>query len=225
MVVVTGYLQTNTSDQIPLFNGSATNATEGDLSTDPALTVSAMNVGDYKPGATITHGLVVANTNSAGYCYLLRQGQIQTIIPIGVAGIHNDVQPLAKPVTLMPGDTVRFMPSAAASRLSVLSVYTSSGTCRIFKGTPAGAATTDLVDLQTGNSIGSTLQGEVITMASFNSVDGGKIISQGGAQILDAAGRLVSSIHATSVQSAQLTMSMARAPIALNYKAQVVTNA
>lgn len=225
MVVVCGYLQTNTADQIPLYNGSATNGTEADLSTDPALTVSAMNIGDYKPGATITHGLVVANTNSAGYCYVLRQGQIATLIPIGVAGVHNDVQPLAKPLTLQPGDVVRFMPNSAASRLSILSVYTAQGNCRIFKGTPAGAATTDLVDLQTGNQIGETLQGQTCVMASFNSVDGGKIISQGGAQILDAAGRLVSSIHSTSVQSAQLQMSQCRAPISLNFKAQVVTNA
>lgn len=225
MVTVSGVLITNRGQQIPLLDTAAVNGTESDLSTDPAITVNAQAVGDYMQGATITSGLVVANTNSIAFCYILRQGLVAAIIPVGKAGIHNEMQALAKPFTLVAGDVVRVMPLSATARLSVMSVYTNTGVCRLFTGTLAGAGTAQLVDSQTGNAIGNTLQGQRIVMACFNSVDGGKIISSGGAQVLDAAGRLVGVVNSTSVQSAQLSWSRTSIPVELNSTARYVTNA
>ena len=215
---------TNQGQQIPLYNGSATNGTEADLSTDPALTVSAMNVGDYMPGATITSANIVANTNSASLAYILRQGQILVTLPIATVGNTSKLLPLVKTVQLQPGDVVRFRPASATDRYSVLTTYTSAGNCRMFVATSSGGATNSLTDLQTGNSIGDTLNGQTIIQAQFNSVDGAKIISAGGSQILDSAGRLVGTVPSSAVQNVQMEMSDVRIPISLNYAAQWVTS-
>ena len=225
MVKVTGVLITNRGEQIPLLDAAAVNGTESNLSTDPAITVNAQGVGDYMQGATITSGLVVSLTNSIAYCYILRQGLVAAIIPVGTAGQQNEMQSLAKPFTLIAGDVVRVMPLSTTARLSTLSVYTNQGHCRLFLGTAAGAATTQLVDSQTGNSIGNTIQGQRIMMACFNSVDSGKIISSGGAQVLDAAGRLVGAVNQTNVITSQLSWSRCNIPVDLNSTARYVTDA
>ena len=109
--------------------------------------------------------------------------------------------------------------------MSTLSVYTNQGHCRLFVGTASGAGTVQLLDSQTSNAIGNTLQGQRIMMSCFNSVDSGKIISSGGAQVLDAAGRLVGAVNQTNVQSAQLSWSRCNIPIQLNSTARYVTDA
>jgi hypothetical protein len=225
MVKISGVLITNQGQQIPLLDASATNATESNLSTDPSITVNAQGVGDYMQGAVITHGLVTSMTNSIAYCYILRQGLVAAIIPIGKQGFQNEMQALAKPFQLIAGDVVRVLPISATSRLSTLSVYTNTGVCRLFVGTDSGAATTSLVDSQTGNSIGNTIQGSRVVMASFNSVNVGKLLSSGGAQILDAAGRLVGAVNVTNVQTSQLSWSRCNFPVELNSTAQMVTDA
>ena len=70
------------------------------------------------------------------------------------------------------------------------------GVSRIFVVTPTGGATNELVDLQTSNSIGDTLQGQAIQKAFFTSVDGAKIESQ-GAFVVDALGNVVGSVSAS----------------------------
>lgn len=224
MVKISGVLITNTGQQIPLLDASATNATESNLSTDPAITVNAQGVGDYMQGATVTHGLVSSLTNSLAYCFILRQGLVAAIIPIGKQGFQNEMQALAKPFQLIAGDVVRVMPISATSRLSTMSVYTNTGVCRLFIGTDSGAATTALVDSQTGNAIGNTLQGTRVVMACFNSVNVGKLLSN-GAQILDAAGRLVGAVNVTNIQTSQLSWSRCNFPVELNSTAQMVTDA
>ena len=94
----------------------------------------------------------------------------------------------------------------------------------MFVATSSGGATNSLTDLQTGNSIGDTLNGQTIIQAQFNSVDGAKIISAGGSQILDSAGRLVGTVPSSAVQNVQMEMSDVRIPISLNYAAQWVTS-
>jgi len=224
MVKISGVLITNTGQQIPLLDASATNATESNLSTDPAITVNAQGVGDYMQGAVVTHGLVTSLTNSIAFCYILRQGLVAAIIPVGKQGFQNEMQALAKPFQLIAGDVVRVLPISATSRYSTMAVYTNQGVCRLFVGTDSGAATTSLVDSQTGNSIGNTIQGSRVVMASFNSVNVGKLLSN-GAQVLDAAGRLVGAVNVTNVQTSQLSWSRCNFPVELNSTAQMVTDA
>ena len=133
---VVGYARTTGGDQIPLRVDSQAEGTEFSLTTDVNLTVTAQDVGTYKPGSTIT-SIEVFGVNNINYCYVLRQGVILAWGSVNVAGVNNQELSLCAPVTLRPGDTIRVLTLAAASRNAALCVYTSSGVARIFTGTPS----------------------------------------------------------------------------------------
>ena len=224
MVTVVGYAITNTGIQIPLKNESVTNGTEFTLQTDSDVTTTSQDIGTYAPGQTITSLEVYAPT-SVSYVYVLRQGVILSFGSPNVAGISNSASPLCAPVTLRPGDQVRCLSLSTSARNAALCVYTNTGTCRIFVGTPAGAATTNLNDLQdSNNSIGDTLQGQSIVKALFTSVDGSKIVSSGGAWIRNASAQVVGIIPASSPQSVEPMITNCMVPISLNWNATVVTS-
>ena len=220
---VTGNLVCSDGTNVPLKLDCA-EGTETNLTTDTAYTVSAQNVGDFAPGKTVVSALVSCD-NGVGYCYILSQGLVAAIIPWSVKGAVSDGSPaLCQRYTLRAGDIVRCMNNTAADREASMAVYTASGTSRIFKVTASGGATNELVDLQTGNSIGDTLQGQRITKWFGTSVDGAKIETQ-GFFVVDALGNVVGSCSATNPIVQQPLFSFAATNIALNYKAQYLTNA
>ena len=220
---VTGNLVCSDGTNIPLKLDCA-EGTETNLTTDTAYTVSAQNVGDFAPGKTVVSGLVSCD-NGVGFCYILSQGLVAAIIPWSVKGAVSDGSPaLCQPYTLRAGDIVRVMNNTAADREAAMAVYTASGVSRIFKVTASGGATNELVDLQTGNSIGDTLQGQRISKWFGTSVDGAKIETQ-GFFVVDALGNVVGSCSATNPIVQQPLFSFAATNIALNYKAQYLTNA
>ena len=220
---VVGSLTCSDGTTIPL-KAEIAEGTESDLTTDTTYTVSAMNVGDYKPNGVITAGSVTCD-NGVSYCYILSQGLVAALIPFGVKGAVQDVPQLCKPYRLQAGDKVRVMNNTAADREASLSVYTSSGKSRIFRVTPSGGATNELIDLQTNNSIGDTLQGERIVKWAGASVDGAKIETN-GFYVVDALGNVVGACPATdpSVNQPQFTAAY-NVPVNLNFKAQFLTNA
>ncbi len=170
---VTGNLVCSDGTNIPL-KAELAEGTESDLTTDTVYTVSAQNVGDYAPGKTVTSALVSCD-NGVGYCYILSQGLVAAIIPWSVKGAVTDGSPaLCQPYQLKAGDKVRCMNNTAADREAAMACYTASGISRIFVVTPTGGATNELVDLQTSNSIGDTLQGQRIVKWFGTSVDGSK---------------------------------------------------
>jgi hypothetical protein len=116
------------------------------------------------------------------------------------------------------------MNNTAADREAALCVYTRSGVSRIFVVTPTGAATNELVDLQTSNSIGDTLQGETIVKAFSTSVDGSKIETP-GAVVVDALGNVVGAVPMVSPGPMQPLFKPYSIPVNLNFKAQFLTNA
>ena len=220
---VTGNLVCSDGTNVPLKLDCA-EGTETNLTTDTAYTVSAQNVGDFAPGKTVVSALVSCD-NGVGYCYILSQGLVAAIIPWSVKGAVSDGSPaLCQPYTLRAGDIVRVMNNTAADREAAMAVYTASGVSRIFKVTASGGATNELVDLQTGNSIGDTLQGQRISKWFGTSVDGSKIETQ-GFYVVDALGNVVGSCSATNPIVQQPLFSFAATNIALNYKAQYLTNA
>jgi hypothetical protein len=220
---VTGNLVCSDGTNIPLKLDTA-EGTETSLTTDTAYTVAAQNVGDFAPGKTVVSGLVSCD-NGVGYCYILSQGLVAAIVPWSVKGAVSDGSPaLCQPYTLKAGDIVKVMNNTAADREAAMAVYTASGTSRIFHVTASGGATNELVDLQTGNSIGDTLQGQRITKWFGTSVDGAKIETQ-GFFVVDALGNVVGSCSATNPIVQQPLFSFAATNIALNYKAQYLTNA
>jgi len=219
----TGNLVCSDGTNIPL-KAEIAEGSESNLTTNTVYTVTAANVGDFAPGKTIIGGLVSA-TNGIGYCFVLSQGLVAAIIPWSVAGAVTDGQPaLCQPYTLRAGDIVRVMTQTAADRGASAAVYTARGVSRIFHVTPTGGATNELVDLQTGNSIGDTLQGDRITKYYGTSVDGNLIEDQGFA-VVDALGNVVGSCSATDPVTQQPSFSFASVPIFLNYKFQFLTSA
>jgi len=220
---VTGNLVCSDGTNIPL-KLDTVEGTETSLTTDTAYTVAAQNVGDFAPGKTVISGLVSCD-NGVGYCYILSQGLVAAIVPWSVKGAVTDGSPaLCQPYTLKAGDIVKVMNNTAADREAAMAVYTARGVSRIFHVTPTGGATNELVDLQTGNSIGDTLQGDRIVKWLGTSVDAAKIETQ-GFFVVDALGNVIGSCAAGSPIVQQPSFSPASTAIALNYKAQFLTNA
>ena len=220
---VCGILVTRSGVNIPL-KAEIAEGTESNLTTDTAYTSLAMEIGDYGLGQTVTSGLVTAD-NGIAYAYLLRQGLVAALIPVGIKGSAFQNSPLCAPITLQAGDIIRVMSNTAADREAALSYYTNRGVSRIAVVTPTGGATNELVDLQTGNSIGDTIQGQTIVRAYCTSVDGSKIETP-GAVVVDALGNVVGSVPMVNPGAGQQPMMTAcRIPVNLNFKAQFLTNA
>lgn len=219
---VNGVLVCSDGTNIPL-KAELAEGTESDLTTDTTYTVSAQNIGDYAQGKTVVSGLVTCD-NGVAYAYILRQGLVAALVPIGIKGSTAATPSLCAPFRLMAGDKLRVMNNTAADREGALSVYTSAGVSRIFVVTPTGGATNELVDLQTSNSIGDTLQGQVIVKGQFTSVDTTKIETP-GAVVVDSLGNVVGSVSATKPAVAQPYFTPCRIPVNLNFKAQYLTNA
>lgn len=219
---VNGVLVCSDGTNIPL-KAEIAEGTESDLTTDTAYTVSAQQIGDYAPGKTVVSGIVLAD-NICSYAYVLRQGLVAAIIPIAKKGFSNFQDALCAPIRLQAGDKVRVMTNSNSDREASLCVYTSSGQSRIFVVTPTGAATNELLDLQTSNSIGDTLQGQRIIKAFAQSVDGTKVETP-GVVVVDNLGNVVGSVGFADIQGQQPQFTGKSIPIALNYKAQFLTNA
>jgi len=220
---VTGNLVCSDGTNIPLKKELA-EGTETNLTTDTVYTVSAQEIGDFAPGKTVVSGLVSCD-NGVGYCFILSQGLVAAIIPWSVKGAVTDGSPaLCQPYTLKAGDIVKCMNQTAADRGTSAAVYTARGVSRIFHVTSSGGATETLVDLQTGNNIGDTLQGDRVVKWFGTSVDGNKIETQ-GFYVVDALGNVVGSCSATNPITQQPSFAPASTAIALNYKFQYLTNA
>ena len=106
--VVLGSLKIASGGEIPLRNDSLTDSsTSQTVQTDSAFSVTAQNIGDYAPGAMITHAIISAKTHIS-WAYIVRQGLVAALLPVlsrtGQAG--PGAQPLCVPFTLQPGDKV-----------------------------------------------------------------------------------------------------------------------
>ena len=222
-VTVSGYLKCSDGTLIDLQNTSQAEGTEFDLKPNTTYSVAASQVGDYAPGKQGVAGLIQGH-NMIAYAYILRQGLVASIIPVGLKGSAFQASPLCAPFRLQAGDKLRVMNNTAADREAALCVYTRSGVSRIFVVTPTGAATNELVDLQTSNSIGDTLQNEVIIKAFSTSVDTSKIETP-GAVVVDSLGNVVGAVPMVSPGPMQPLFNTYSIPINLNFKAQFLTNA
>jgi len=221
---VTGVLNCSSGFKIPL-SATITDGTEVALTTDISYTVTAQNIGDFAPGQTVVSGLITAGVNMS-YCYILRKGLILSLVPWAVKGVACGNPALHRAVTLQPGDQLRVFTMVASGRNAALSVVTNQGVPRIFTGLAAGAATTQLLDLQTSNTIGETLNGSVITQAQFTSVDQALITSvAGGAQVTMSNGNLSGAVPASDPIIVQPYLKPASIPVALNFTAQYITSA
>jgi hypothetical protein len=221
---VSGFLNCSDGTSIPL-KAELAEGTESNLTVNSTYAVaSGVEIGDYAPGKTIVSGNVMS-ANGISYCYVLRQGLIAAIIPVNIEGVmNNGNSPLWTQLTLQAGDVVRCMNSTAASRICSVSVITASGTNRIFTITPSSGTTNLLLDLQTQNNLGSTLQNEQIVRCFGTSVDGA-LVDGGGVVAVNEVGQVVGVIPLTDPGEAQPMTSNVSIPVALNYALQMVTTA
>lgn len=223
---VSGWLNCTDGTLIPL-DSELAEGTEADLYLNEDFSVSSsVNVGDYAPGKTVTHA-TIQGADNISYCYILRQGLIATILPVSIKGASGpSALPLCAPFTLQPGDIVRCLCLAASGRVGAICVYTNRGVYRIFDGTSAGG-NVEFVDLQTNNSVGDTLQGQVIVRAFFcaGTVSNCELIDGGGALMLNEKGMPVGGVPANSPINAPVTWSVCSIPVALNYKWNVNSSA
>ena len=221
---VTGVLNCASGFKIPLA-ATITDGTEVSLTTDTNFSVTAQQIGDFAPGQTVVSGIVTAGINMS-YCYILRKGLILSLVPWAIKGVACGNPALHRAVTLQPGDQLRVFTMVASGRNAALSVVTNQGVPRIFIGTAAGAATTQLLDLQTSNTVGETLNGSVITQAQFTSIDQALITSvAGGAQVTMSNGNLSGAVPASDPELVQPYLKPASIPVALNFTAQYITSA
>ena len=220
---VVGNLVCSDGTNIPL-KAEIAEDTAADLNTDTVYTVAAQNIGDYAPGKVLVGGSVQAD-NGISYAYVLSQGLIAAIIPVSVKGVSQEVPMLCAPYQLKAGDKVRVLTLDATSRNAAVCTYTAQGVSRIFVATPSGAATQNMLDLQTGNAIGDTLQGQTIVKAFGSSIDGSKIETM-GAYVVDALGNVVGAVPLSDPADNAPIFSMSyNIPVALNFKCQFLTNA
>ena len=219
---VNGSLTCSDGTNIPLKLDIA-EGTEASLTTDTAYTVTAQNIGDYALGKVVTSGLVTSD-NGIAYAYILRQGLVAALVPVGLKGVAFQASPLCAPFRLQAGDILRVLNSTAASRYAALCYYTNRGVSRIAYATASGAATNSLVDLQTGNSLGDTVQSQTIIKAMSTSVDGAKI-ETAGAFVVNAKGNVVGAVPMVNPASQQPVFQSYNIPVELNFQAQFLTNA
>jgi len=219
---VCGSLTCSDGTNIPL-KAEIPEGTETGLTTDIAYTVTAQNIGDYGLGKVVTSGLVTSD-NGIAYAYILRQGLVAALIPVGLKGVAFSASPLCAPFRLQAGDICRVMNNTAADREAALMYYTKSGVSRIAVVTPTGGATNSLVDLQTGNSLGDTIQNQTIVKAMATSVDGAKIETN-GAFVINAKGNVVGAIPMVDPSKMQPMFQPYNIFVDLNYSAQFLTNA
>jgi len=230
---VSGTLFCSDGSEIPLYVAAVAEGTETNLttSTQSNFTVSASAVGTAFAGKTVVASSPIMGdgdgNTTASYAYILRAGQIISILPVGLAGIVTQAKlQIPKPVQLIAGDQVRVMMNASTDRECALAVYTNKGRCHIFAVTPTGGATNQLVSILTGNGIGETLQGENLVSAYCTSIDRVKLAPSGmGVYVVDDKNNIVGSLLANATTTQQPMFNPCNIPINLNYQAQAITSA
>ena len=223
-VTVHSTLMLNTGELVEL-SATMAEGTETELTTSTTYSVSAVSLGQFADGKTITQIIMPPTApNGIAYAFLDRRGEILACLPVGIDGQRFSPGG-AFGVRLQAGDTLRVMANTSANRMFAYSVITNSGVNAIFTGTPAGAANTDLTHIKSGQGVGTSLVGQSIVAHYATSVDGSKL-SSGGVLILNDKGLPVGGCMATNPQAQQVQPnSVGGATIGLNFVGRVTTNA
>lgn len=201
--------------------------TETELLTSTDYAVSAVSIGQFADGKTITQILQPPTApNGIAYAYVDRRGEILMVIPVAVAGVQNEPQLPCRNFTLQAGDTIRVMANTAADKEFAYSVITNRGVQAIFAATPTSANNYELTHIKSGQGLGASLTGQSIIQHFATSVQGSALDSAGGVYILNDKGLPVGGVAATNPANLQVEKSMmGGAPIFLNFIARVTTNA
>ena len=154
---------------VPLANTALTEATEDEIQTDSNFVGSAQPAGTFATQSLpnpVVMAAGVSAENDVTYAYVRSAGKIKLALPVsGLSSGMGLPGSLPYPKALVSGDSVIVMSNAVADREVGLSVACSNGEYHCFSFTPTGAGEHELVSVLTGQSIGETLQGRVVTHA------------------------------------------------------------
>lgn len=226
------------SCQLTLSDGSSVNlgntVTDGTLSellTSGVVSagggVSAQSIGTFGEGKVITSIIQpVTGATRVVHAFISRRGEILKCLPVATNATNSSVYSVPYPcnVLLQSGDTIQVLTQASStSRTCAYNVVTAQGVNAIFGVTPAGAATNELTHILTGQSIGSSLQGQTIVSHFTNSTDAGKYRG-GSVLVLNDRGLPVGTSLAVNQNNLQVLPSMmGTCGIGLNFEAVCIT--
>ena len=223
---VTAQIMLNTGESVNL-SGTFTDGQEAELLTSGQVSagggVSAQSIGVFADGKVITSFIQpVTAATKAVYAYVSRRGEIYRCLPVASGTVSSEAVQVNIP--LQAGDTIRVLTIASSTaRNCAYNVVTNRGVNAIFTVTPTGAATNELTHILTGQSIGSSLQGQIITAHYTNSSDGAKYRG-GSVLILNDRGLPVGSSLAVNQNNLQVLPSMAgTCGINRNFQAVAIT--
>ena len=224
-VAVQAAFMLNTGEVVDM-NTTMAEGTVSELQTSTTYAVSAVSIGQYAEGKTITQIMQPPTApNGIAYAYVNRRGEILCALPVGVAGVVSKPCDMPFQFVLQAGDTIQVLALTAAARNFSYSVITSNNVHAIFAGTPSGAGNTDLTHILSGQGIGASLTGQSIRAQWATSVDGSKIDSGGGVYVLNDRGLPIGGSVAVNPSNLQPAANMkGLAPIGLNFVARVTTN-
>jgi len=223
-VTVHSTLMLNTGELVDL-SATLAEGTESELTVGTTYAVSAVSLGQFADGKTITQIIMPPTApNGIAYAYIDRRGEIATCLPVGIDG-QRFAPGGNLGFRLQAGDTLRVLCNTAANRTFAYSVITNAGVHAIFTGTPSGSGNTDLTHIKSGQGVGTSLVGQGIVSHYATSVDGSKL-SSGGVLILNDKGLPVGGCMATNPIAQQVQPNSAGgAMIGLNFVGRVTTNA
>jgi len=197
------------------------------VSTDYA--VSAVSIGTYAEGKAIAQIIspITAATGYVLYAYINRRGNIQSILPVGRAGVQwTPCNPMAN-LVFQAGDTIEVFCVAAANagRYAAYSLITTSGTHAVFSG-QAASGNVALTHVLSGAGIGGALTGQSIASHFFISDEDSLITSGNGVYVLNDRGLPVGACSATNPANQQPIMNrMGGCTIGLNFVARLSCSA
>jgi len=220
-----GQIVSTRGSVIPLLNTAQTEGTEEEILTDSNYVGSAQSVGtfgDQEVGGFVAAQGGVIFENDMTYNFVKSAGIIKMAFPMG-SGVSGGSQGLPAavpyPKRLASGDQLIGMANAANDREASLTVACSNGEYHVFAVTAAGAGEHEFVSVLTGNGIGTTLQGRVIT--HWYALAGGNDAEKtSSVMLLDGSGIPTASLgFCASTASEAASYQNCRAAVMLNSRA------
>lgn len=224
-VAVKAAFMLNTGEMVDM-NSTLSEGTVGELQTSTTYAVSAVSIGTYAEGKTITQIIQPPSApNGIAYAYINRRGEILCCLPVAVEGVQSQPMPMPFQFRLQAGDTIQVMANTASDREFAYSVITSDNIHAIFAGTPSGSGNTDLTHILSGQGLGASLTNKAIVSHYATSVDGSKLTSGGGVYILNDRGLPIGGTAAVKPANLQpKPNNSGGAVIGLNFVARVSTS-
>ena len=225
---VSASLMLNTGEVVDL-SSTLTDGTEGELLTSTDYAVSAVSIGTFAEGKSISQILSppTAGSGMVLYAYINRRGAIVCVLPVAKAGIQWTPQAPLASFPLQAGDTIQVLTVANgnANRTCAYSLCTTSGVHAIFSGN-AASGNVELTHILSGAGIGAALTGQTIRTHMFVADEDALLTSGNGLYVLNDRGLPVGQCSQSNPKNEQpIFNNMGLASIGLNFVARVSCSA